>query len=263
MLSAQTPSQEWSTRPALLIPSCLLSSQASVPLHWERVTVVLPPAAVPARACSLLRNRFQARRPTSPALLPGQRAAPSTDMLLGTAVKSVSLSLRLFPQAQPRFSLRQRGCPGKEAFAVCGFLPPRDWAQASRSSPQNISQPMMCFRRGFGLERTALRFCFLIKASVASGKKSCGRAGASWALLSRVPCSCPGFTLPGRTKQIQPQPCSSLHSLGWHSLQTTISQCRHRLAFYSGAQSDSRTRLVLSPQEWRGDRIHAHRPCTE
>ena len=139
--------------------------------------------------------------------------------------------------------LSQGRCPGKEAFAVCGFFPPRDWAQATSSCPQNISQRMLCFRRGFGLERTALRCCFLLsKASVASRKKSCGRAGASWALLSRAPCSRPGFTLPGRTKQTQPQPCSSVHSLGWHSRHTTISQCRHRLGFYSGAQAESQSR---------------------
>ena len=164
----------------------------------------------------------------------------------------------------PRNAVLSQGrCPGKEAFAVCGFLPARDWAQASSSSPQNISQRMLCFRRGFGLERIALRRVFLSKASVESGKKSCGRAGASWALLSRAPCSRPGFTLPGRTKQTQPQPCSSVRSLGWHSMHTTISRCRLRLAFYSGAQADSRTRPVLSPQESRGDRIPAHRPCTE
>ena len=38
-----------STRPAPLIPSCLLSSQASVFLHRELEALVLPPAAVPAR----------------------------------------------------------------------------------------------------------------------------------------------------------------------------------------------------------------------
>ena len=143
----------------------------------------------------------------------------------------------------PRNAVLSQGrCPGHEAFALCGFLPPRDWAQASSSSPQNISQRMLCLHRGFGLERTALRRCFLGKASVASGKKSCGRAGASWALLYRAPCSRPRFTLPGRTKQTQPQPCSSVHSLGWHSMHTTISQCRHHLSFYSGAQAESRSR---------------------
>ena len=38
--------------PAILIPSCLLNSQASVSLHWEPVILVLPPADVPVRASS-------------------------------------------------------------------------------------------------------------------------------------------------------------------------------------------------------------------
>ena len=170
-----------------------------------------------------------------------RRAVPSAHLLLGIAVtdvcyhaslsgrrdaraKSISLHAGIFHRARriaqaSRSSIPNRNsdvptdavlsqgrCPGKEAFAVCGFLPPQDWAQASGSSPQIISQRMLCFRRGFGLERTALRRCFLSKASVALGKKSCRRAGASWALLSRVPCLRPGFTLPGRTKQTQPQP---------------------------------------------------------
>ena len=87
----------------------------------------------------------------------------------------------------------------------------------------------------------------------------------SWCFLGLfywAPCSCAGFTLPGRTKQTQPQPCSSVGSLGWHPIHTTISRCRHRLAFYSGAQADSRTSPVLSPQERRGDRIPAQGPCT-
>ena len=88
----------------------------------------------------------------------------------------------------------------------------------------------------------------------------------SWCLLglfSRAPCSRPWFTLPGRTKQTQPQPWSSVRSLGWHPIHTTISRCRHRLVFFSGAQADSRTSPGLSPQERRGDRIPAHHPCTE
>ena len=158
--------------------------------------------------------------------------------------------------------LSQGRCPGKEAFAVCGFLPQRDWAQASNSSAEHFSvNPGLSQRLWLGAN-SSLR-CFLSKASVASGKKSSGRAGASWALHSRAPCSRPGFTLPGLTKEAQPKPCSSMHSLGWHSMHTTISRCRHRLAFYSGAQTESRTRPVLSPQERRGDRIPAHRPCTE
>ena len=87
----------------------------------------------------------------------------------------------------------------------------------------------------------------------------------SWCLLGllyRAPCSRAGLTLPGRTKQTQQQTCSSVRSLGWHPIHTTISRCRHRLAFYSGALADSLTRPVLSPQERRGDRIPAHGPCT-
>ena len=64
-----------------------------------------------------LRDRFPTTRPMAPSLLLGQLAALSPDRLLGSPVTDMSLSLRLFPQAQPRFSLRQRGCPGKEAFA--------------------------------------------------------------------------------------------------------------------------------------------------
>ena len=176
-------------------------------------------------------------------------------------------SSRSFPKPNSDFRtnalIAHRRTQGKEAVAVCGFLQPRVWAQASSSRPQNISQRMLCFLRGFVLERTALPRGFLSKASVASGKQSCGRAGAFWALLSRAPCSLPGFTLPGRIKQTQPQPCSSERSLGWHPMHTTISRCRHRLAFYSGAQAYSRTSPVLSPQERRRDRISAHRPCTK
>ena len=137
MLSAQTPSQEWSPRRALLIPSCLLSSLASLSLHWERVIIVFP--------ALLLCNRFQTRRPMAP-VLPGQGAAPCTDMLLGTALKNVSLSLRLFPQAQARFSLRQRGCPGIEDFAPCGFITPCSGDQSGNCSiPQaGLSFPKDC-----------------------------------------------------------------------------------------------------------------------
>ena len=39
-------------------PLLSLSSQASVSLHWERVTLVFPPAAVPARAGSLASQPF-------------------------------------------------------------------------------------------------------------------------------------------------------------------------------------------------------------
>ena len=70
----------------------------------------------------LHRDRFPTTRPRTPSLLLGQRAALSRDRLLGSAVTDMSLSLRLIPQAQPRFSLRQKGCPGKEDFAPCGLI---------------------------------------------------------------------------------------------------------------------------------------------
>ena len=114
--------------------------------------------------------------------------------------------------------LSQSRCPGKEPFAVCGFLPLRDWPQATSSiSPQYrlwFLSKCCDFTEALGLERTALRPCFLSKAWFASGKKSCGRARASWALFSLAPCSRPGFTLPGRTTQTQPERCSSVRSLG-------------------------------------------------
>lgn len=116
------------------------------------------------------------------------------------------------------------------------------------------------------MARTTFCHCFLRKAlgdrSVALGKKSCGRAGAYWALLSQALCSRPGFKLPRRNKQTQPPPCSSVRGLGWHSMLTTISWHRRGLAFCSGAKADSGTRSVPFPQERRGDRILAHCPCT-
>ena len=76
--------------------------------------------------------------------------------------------------------------------------------------PTLIFSECCAFTEALGLERTTLNYSFLSKASFASGKKSCGRAGASWALLSRAPSSRPGFTLLSRTEQTQSQPCSSL-----------------------------------------------------
>lgn len=74
-------------------------------------------------------------------------------MLLGSAVQNVSLSLRLFPQAPPRFSLRQRGCPGKEDFAPCGVLhhaveTSSGTHQQYPTNPTLISKRMLCFPRG-------------------------------------------------------------------------------------------------------------------
>lgn len=116
------------------------------------------------------------------------------------------------------------------------------------------------------MKPTALRRCFLSKAlgdrSVASEKKICGRAGFSLALLSRAPCSRPGFKQPRRNKQTQPPQCSVVLGLGCLSMPITISWCRRGLAFCSGAKADSGTRPKPFPQERRGDRIPAHRPCT-
>ena len=129
-------------------------------------------------------------------------------------------------------------CPDKEAFAVCGFLPSRVWAQASSCC--------CTFRRVIGLERTALHCCFLVRLPSRQGR----RTGEKCCLLDHafqgsMFASC---VHPARlNKQTQPQRCSSVRSLGWHSMHTTIPQCRHRLAFYSGAQADSWTRPVLSP----------------
>ena len=111
-------------------------------------------------------------------------------------------------------------------------------AAAEPAEPILISQRMLCFCRGFGLARTALGRCFLSKALVASGKKSCGRAGASWALLSRAPSSHPGFILPSRNKQTQPRPYSCVHALGWHSAHNAISRRRQGLPFCSVVQGD-------------------------
>ena len=181
------------------------------------------------RQAILLTERFPTPEPTAPSLLwravlsiPHTWLLSQAEGMLGQRVfrsmrvsstelrrlaKASSSSIRQPNSDFPRNAVLSQGrCPGKEAFAVCGFLLPPGWSQARSSSPQNISQRMLCFPRAFGLERTALRCCFLSKASVASGKKSFGRDGASWALLSRAPCSRPGFTLPGRTKQKQPQP---------------------------------------------------------
>ena len=100
----------------------------------------------------LLRHRFQTRRPTAPALLPGRRAAPSTDMLLGRALKDVSLSLRLFPQAQPRFSLRQRGARAKRIL-----LPAAIFHHAAETSSgiqlQHHTHPILFFQQILCLPR--------------------------------------------------------------------------------------------------------------
>ena len=254
--------------------------------------------AVPAMASYPASRAFSTSRPMAPSLPRGRHAAPSPHLLLGSAVtdvcshaslsgrgdawaKSISLHAGILlcaaetcsgkqqqhPQTQLRFPKeccafagempRQRGfrCmrvsttarlgSGKqqqpaEHFSANAVLSQRLWLGANSTLP-------LLPQRGFSRFR----------------KEELRESWCHWALLSGTPCSRPGFTLPSLTKQTQPQPCSSMHNLGWHSMHTTISRCRHRLAFYSCAQMDSRTRPVLSPQERRGDRIPAHRPCTE
>ena len=116
------------------------------------MTLVLPrPLCLPGPAI-LLGNLFETRRPTAPALLPGQRAALSTDMLLGSSVKNVSLSLRLYPQAQPRFSLRQRDAQAKRFSLHAGLLnravETRSAKQEQTADPTLISQRILCFPKG-------------------------------------------------------------------------------------------------------------------
>ena len=71
------------------------------------------------------------------------------------------------------------------------------------------------------------------------GRRAAGELVPLWDLLSRAPCSRPGLTLPGRTKQTQRQHSCSERGIGWHCMHTTISRCRQRLAFGSGPQANS------------------------
>lgn len=98
-----------------------------------------------------------------------------------------------------------------------------------------IKMHCYAFAEVFSLARTALRCCFLRKAlgvhSVAAGKKSRGRAGVSWDLLSRAPSSRPGFTVQCRTQLTQSQPCRRVCVLAWHSMPITISWGRKGFGF--------------------------------
>ena len=107
-------SQSEARAPALDIASCVLSSQASVSPQRERVTPVLPPARCSSKSwLSYLTSvsRLQCQElPCAPgAVCPAlPRQAP------GTLVTGLSLSLRLLPQLPTRFSLGQKGFPGKD-----------------------------------------------------------------------------------------------------------------------------------------------------
>ena len=138
------------------------------------------------------------------------------------ALSTGTTALRSQAEGMPR----QRGFRSMRLYYTVLWRPP----QANRSSPQNrlsFHSDCYAFAEVFSLARTALRCCFLSKAlvvrSVSSGKKSRGRAGASWALFSQAPSTRPGFTLLCRTKQTQSQPCRRLRGLAWHSMPITIS----------------------------------------
>ena len=92
----------------------------------------------------------------------------------------------------------------------------------------------------------------------AAGKKSRGRACASWDLLSRALSLRPEFTLLCRAKQTQSQPCSSVLGLAWHSMPITISWGSLGFAFCSGSQADSGSR---SSAFTTGERRRQN-PCT-
>ena len=74
-------------------------------------------------------------------------------MLLGSSEKNVTLSLRLFPEAQPRFSLRQRDAKAKRFSLHAGLLnravETRSAKEEHTTDPTLISQRMLCFPRGF------------------------------------------------------------------------------------------------------------------
>ena len=182
------------------------------------------------RQAILLPQRFPNPRPTGPSLPRGRRAAPSPHLILGSAVNR---------RVRPCFSLRQRGCYGKQQqpakhFSANAVLSQRLWLGANSTSPL-LPQEMFSRVREEELRES---MCLL-------GLAFPGSMLASW------------VHPPGRTKQTQRQPCSSVCSLGWFCEHTTISRCRHRLACCSGAPADSRTRPVLSPQGRRRDRIPA------
>ena len=121
---AQIPSSDWSTLPCPIVPSCLLAAGLRLSAQGEGDTCLATGPLFPPGPSLLLRDRFPTTRPMTPSLFLGQRAALTRDRLLGSAVTHKSLSLRIFPQAQPRFCLRQKGCPGKVNQAPCGFITP-------------------------------------------------------------------------------------------------------------------------------------------
>ena len=73
-------------------PLCLLSSQASVSLHRERVHMYCHRLLFLPGQAHLLPYCLPTTRPMAPSLLLGRRAAPSPDVLHGSVVTDVSHS---------------------------------------------------------------------------------------------------------------------------------------------------------------------------
>ena len=80
----------------------------------------------------------------------------------------------------------------------------RQAATAAHRTDSDFPAPALLLQRFWA--RRELHFASASSArlwalALSLKRKSCRRAGASWALISWAPCSCPGFTLPGQTKQ--------------------------------------------------------------
>ena len=107
---------QWGARaPALVIPSCLLSSQASISLDSERGTLVLPPD------CCSCHSRVSCFPPACCSCHGRLSCFPSVSRPRGQRILLVSgggvlrlphiaLGERGDRRVQPCFSLRQRGC---------------------------------------------------------------------------------------------------------------------------------------------------------
>ena len=135
--------QSGARAPALVVPTCLLRNQASVSPHREWVPFVLPPTRCSRPVWLSCFATVSDNKANGSFASPGQRAAPSPDMLLESAETDVSLSLRLFLQVQQRFSLMQRGRRGQEDFAPCGCITPScgdKLRQAAAASPRPGSE---------------------------------------------------------------------------------------------------------------------------
>ena len=178
--------------------------------HWP---------AVRAQQAILLPERFPTPRPTAPSLPRGQRAASSPHLLLGSAVtdvcntaslsgrgnaraKSISLHAGIFHRAAEASSGKpQQHLQTQLSFPkICSALPGELPRQRGFRCVRGFSHLETGLRQAAEACRTFLRNAVLWQGlsfganstspllpqqvSVASGKKSCGGAGASWALLS-------------------------------------------------------------------------------